>query len=140
MGGWEVVRAEHLESVWRRSMMSGARDLPRSFPSGLVRDLARRRENQRLQRVRKVRKLPQLMRKIMKRRKKKRSMMRKRNKSSILSSSSINISSPCTTHSHLLLTGLIFHQNNFQPKFVLSFYIHIHLNFWLCIFSRATLC
>merc|ERR1712029_595949 len=71
--------------------------------------------------------------------KKKRSMMRKRNKSSILSSSSINISSPCTTHSPLLLTGLIFHQNNFQPKFVLSFYIHIHLNFWLCIFSRATL-
>merc|ERR1712111_220593 len=117
----------------RRSMMNGARDLPRSFPSGLVRDLARRRENQRLQRVRKVRKLPQL------RRKKKRSTMRKRNKSSILSSSSINISSPCTTHSHLLLTGLIFHQNNFQPKFVLSFYIHIHLNIWLCIFSRATL-
>merc|ERR1712113_329884 len=114
-GGWEVVRA------------------------GLVRDLARRRENQRLLRVRKGRKLLQLTRKIMRRRKKKRSMMRKRNKSSILSSSSINISSPCTTHSHLLLTGLIFHQNNFQPKFVLSFYIHIHLNFWLCIFSRATL-
>merc|ERR1712156_1320504 len=67
----------------RRSMMNGARDHPRSFPSGSVRDPARRRENQRLLRERREKRLPQLRRRIMRKRKKRRSMMKKKSKYTI---------------------------------------------------------
>merc|ERR1712002_377491 len=56
----------------KRSTRSGARDLPEDSPSGLERDLARRRETQRPQRVVRKRKLLLL---------KRRNMMKKRNKS-----------------------------------------------------------
>merc|ERR1719516_392409 len=52
----------------KRSTRSGARDLPEDSPSGLERDLARRRETQRPQRVMRKKRL-------------RRNMMRKRNKS-----------------------------------------------------------
>merc|ERR1719270_3316036 len=64
-------------------MMNGARDHPRSFPSGSVRDPARRRENQRLLRERRVKRLPQLRRRNMMKRRKKRSMMRRKSKQTI---------------------------------------------------------
>merc|ERR1711976_154402 len=60
----------------KRSTMNGARDHPRSFPSGSVRDPARRRESQRPQRVRKEKR--QQLRRPMKRRKKRRSMMKRK--------------------------------------------------------------
>merc|ERR1712142_760761 len=64
----------------KRSTMSGARDLPEDSPSGLERDLARRRETQRPQRVVRKKRLL-LMRNMMKKRKRmRRNMMRKRNK------------------------------------------------------------
>merc|ERR1711978_54197 len=65
----------------KRSTRSGARDLPEDSPSGLEKDLARRRETQRPQRVVRKRKLLLLKRRIMKKRKRmRRNMMRKRNK------------------------------------------------------------
>merc|ERR1719410_3068677 len=57
-------------------MMNGARDHPRSFPSGSVRDPARRRENQRLLRERKVKRQHQLRRRSMMKRRKKRKVKR----------------------------------------------------------------
>merc|ERR1711862_1090368 len=67
----------------RRSTMNGARDHPRSFPSGLVRDPARRRESLRLLRERREKRLPQLRRRNMMKRRKKRSMMRRKSKQTI---------------------------------------------------------
>merc|ERR1712025_1428626 len=64
----------------RRSLMTGARDHPRGFPSGSVRDPARRRENQRLLRERREKRLPQLKRRNMMKRRKRRSMMRRKSK------------------------------------------------------------
>merc|ERR1719493_552699 len=65
----------------KRSTRSGARDLPEDSPSGLERDLARRRETQRPRRVvRKKRLLLLKRRNMMKRKKMRRNMMRKRNK------------------------------------------------------------
>merc|ERR1712114_86253 len=66
----------------RRSMMTGARDHPRSFPSGSVRDPARRRENPRLLRERREKRQLQLRRIMRKKRRRKRSMMKRRNKHS----------------------------------------------------------
>merc|ERR1711983_381357 len=66
----------------RRSTMNGARDHTRSFPSGSVRDPARRRENLRLLRERRERRLLQLRRIMRKKRRRKRSMMKRRNKHS----------------------------------------------------------
>merc|ERR1712112_643332 len=57
-------------------MMNGARDHPENSPSGLERDLARRRETQRPQRV-----LLLKRRTMKKRKRKKRNMMRRKNKS-----------------------------------------------------------
>merc|ERR1711978_504750 len=66
----------------KRSTRNGARDLPEDSPSGLERDLARRRETQRPQRVVRRKRLLLLKRRIMKKRKRmRRNMMRKRNKS-----------------------------------------------------------
>merc|ERR1711978_854112 len=66
----------------KRSTRSGARDLPEDSPSGLERDLARRRETQRPQRVVRKKRLLLLKRKnMMKKKKMRRNMMRKRNKS-----------------------------------------------------------
>merc|ERR1711976_803642 len=65
----------------KRSMVNGARDHPRSFPSGSVRDPARRRESQRPQRVRKEKR--QLLRRLMRRRKKKRSMMKRKRRNKL---------------------------------------------------------
>merc|ERR1712098_862007 len=80
-GGWEVVRAEHLEGVWKEKYDEGARDHPENSPSGLERDPERRRESQRPQRVRKEKRLLQLKKRIMKKkRRKKRNMMRRKNK------------------------------------------------------------
>merc|ERR1711976_1106173 len=61
----------------KRSMMNGPRDHPRSFPSGSVRDPARRRESQRPQRVRKE-KRQQLRRPMMKKKRRRNMMRRKR--------------------------------------------------------------
>merc|ERR1719376_1447301 len=80
-GGWEVIRAESLDAIWKRSMRNGPRGHQRSFPSGLVRGQARKLVMLRLLRVRKrVVKRHQQMRKIMMKRKKKR-MKRKKRKS-----------------------------------------------------------
>merc|ERR1719410_2660329 len=63
-------------------MMNGARDHPRSFPSGSVRDPARRRENQRLLRERREKRPPQLRRRnMMKRREKRLPQLRRRKRS-----------------------------------------------------------
>merc|ERR1712176_1386908 len=64
----------------RRSTTSGARDPPRSCPSGSVRGPARRLELPRHLRVRRRLRPPLLRRRIMMRRKKRRSTMRRRNK------------------------------------------------------------
>merc|ERR1711917_156058 len=65
-----------LNLAGKRNTMNGARDLPEDSTSGLERDLARRRETQRPQRV--VRKKRLL---LLKRKRMRRNMMRKRNKS-----------------------------------------------------------
>merc|ERR1711965_962650 len=41
-GGWEVIRAESLDAIWKESMRNGQRDQQRNFPSGSVRGQARK--------------------------------------------------------------------------------------------------
>merc|ERR1712027_236703 len=77
----------------KRSMMNGARDHPRSFLSGSVRDPARRRESQRPQRVRKE-KRQQLRRLMMRKRKKRRSMTKRKRRNKLTSNT---LSSSITT-------------------------------------------
>merc|ERR1711945_60087 len=68
MGDGKLSEQNTLKVSGKRNMMNGARDHPEDSPSGLERDLARRRETQRPQRV--VRK--------------KRHMMRRKNKSTTI--------------------------------------------------------
>merc|ERR1712027_61158 len=77
----------------RRSMMNGARDHPRGFPSGSVRDPVRRRESQRPQRVRRE-KRQQLRRLMMRKRKKRRSMMKRKRRNKLITNT---LSSSITT-------------------------------------------
>merc|ERR1712025_634869 len=81
--GKKLYELNILKLPGRRSTMNGARDHPRSFPSGSVRDPARRRESLRLLRERREKRLPQLRRRNMMKRRKKRSMMRRKSKQTI---------------------------------------------------------
>merc|ERR1719270_3110330 len=76
----KLLEQNTLKVSGKRNMMNGARDHPEDSPSGLERDLARRRETQRPQRVVRKKRLLLLKRRTMKKRKrKKRNMMRRKN-------------------------------------------------------------
>merc|ERR1719414_2448970 len=71
-GGWEVVRAEHLEGVWKEKYDEWSKRPSRKLPKWF---------GERPQRVRKEKRLLQLKKRIMKKkRRKKRNMMRRKNK------------------------------------------------------------
>merc|ERR1712025_1060959 len=77
----KLLEQNTLKVCGKRNMMNGARDHPEDSPSGLERDLARRRETQRPQRVVRKKRLLLLKRRTMKKRKRKKRNMRRRNKS-----------------------------------------------------------
>merc|ERR1719320_2377452 len=78
-GGWEVIRAESLDAIWKEKYEEWSKDQQRNFLSGLVRGQARKLGMLRLLRVRKrVVKKHQQTKKIMMKRKKKRRKRKKR--------------------------------------------------------------
>merc|ERR1712110_1102367 len=60
-GGWEVIRAESLDAIWKEKYDEWSKRPAKRLPSGLVRGQARRLEMPRLPRVRRLRR-PRLLR------------------------------------------------------------------------------
>merc|ERR1712228_512724 len=77
-GGWEVIRANPLMPSGKRSMKNGARDQQRGYPSGLVKDLARKQEIPRPLRGKKM--VAVKPHQLKKRKKKKRRRKKRKNK------------------------------------------------------------
>merc|ERR1712029_625828 len=77
-GGWDVLYAELLEKSWKEKMDEWTEDPKPSFPSGLVRDLARKLENQSLLMMRM--RLLEMLLLVLKRRKGKKKKRRRKNK------------------------------------------------------------
>merc|ERR1712027_43952 len=109
----------------KRSMMNGARDHPRSFPSGSVRDPARRRESQRPQRVRREKR--QQLRKLMMRKRKRRNKLTTNTLSSSITTSRLkNIPHPdwFNRHSsadvHVIFVAALRVVSNIMDLFVIS--------------------
>merc|ERR1739847_161158 len=78
-GGWEVVRAEHLEASWKEKYDEFSKRPSRKLPKWLVRGPERRRETPRLPRERRRLRPPPLRRTTMRRRKRRRITTRRRN-------------------------------------------------------------
>jgi len=80
-GGWEVIRAETLDSAWKEKFDEWSKRAKKRLPKWFGERPGKRREIQRVleMRMKVVRKLLQLMKKIMKKRRR-RKIMRKRNK------------------------------------------------------------
>merc|ERR1712080_103499 len=74
-GGWEVIRAETLDAVWKETTRSGPRGQARSFQSGSERGLARR-----LEMLPHLRERRRVVRKQLPRRKKRKRKRRRRRK------------------------------------------------------------
>merc|ERR1712029_329511 len=80
-GGWEVVRAEHLESCWKEKYDEWSKRPSRRLPKWFGERPGKKKGDPRPQRVVMKKRLQLLKRNMMKKKRKKRNMMRRKNKS-----------------------------------------------------------
>merc|ERR1712098_466289 len=96
-GGWEVIRAESLDAIWKESTKNGPRGHQRSFLSGSVRGQARKLEMLRPLRVRKREVRKHLQRMSMMRKKRRRRKRRRKKKSKHCSQKTSDLSTNCAS-------------------------------------------
>merc|ERR1719342_1591318 len=80
-GGWEVIRAESLDAIWKEKYEEWSKRPAKKLPKWFVRDLARKLEMLKPQRVRKKAVRKQLQRRKTMKKKRRRKKKRKRRKS-----------------------------------------------------------
>merc|ERR1719420_2053788 len=92
-GGWEVIRAESLDAIWKEKYEEWSKRPAKKLPSGLVRGQARKLVMLRPLRVRKraVKKHQQTKKIMMKRKKKRRKRKKKKSKSYTLDKSTFDL-------------------------------------------------